>query len=186
MHSTPKEPHLSESVHHFKQNLIEISPETHGTLCGFLCAGLKTDGKAWLESLLATIDIEDLNNRPSRKMLIDLYNYILHQFIESRIELHPTISNQSEDLETRAEALSNWCYGFLLGLRQTGIDMSKSPIDDIQEIHYRISDIATIDYEHVDIRAEDETAFSDVLNYIHTSVLYIYQEITKKSKMQFH
>lgn len=186
MHSTPKESDPSESVHHFKQNLFEISPETHGTLCGFLCAGLKTDGKAWLESLLATIDIENLNHRPSRKMLIDLYNYILHQFIESRIELHPMISNLGEDLETRAEALSNWCYGFLLGLRQTGIDISKSTNDDFQEIHYRISDIATIDYEHVDIRTEDEAAFSDVLNYIYNSVLYIYQEITKKSNIQLH
>ncbi len=186
MHTTAKEANHSESVHLFKQNLFELSPETHGTLCGFLCAGLNTDGKAWLESLLATIEADDVAIRPSRKALIAFYNYIFHQFIESRFEFHPAIENKIEDLEMRAEALSNWCYGFLLGMRQTGIDISQSTIDDIQEIYFRMSEIATIDYEHVDIRAEDENAFEEVLDYIETSVLYMHQEITKKSNMQLH
>ena len=151
-----------------------------------MCAGLQTDGKAWLESLLATIEIDEFNNRPSRKMLIDLYNFILHQFIELRFELHPLLATREEDLTSRAEALSNWCYGFLLGLQQTGFDLSKSTIEDFQEIYYRFSEIATIDYAHVDICPEDEHAFTEVLNYIHTSVMHIYQEITKKGHTQLH
>lgn len=187
MHTTPKETNASESVPHYTQfNLFELTPETHGILCGFLCAGLKTDGKAWLESLLATVESDELNNRPSRKELIDLYNYILHQLIESRFELHPFIATREDDLESRAEALSNWCYGYLSGLQQTGVDISKSTIEDFQEIHYRFTEIASIDYAHVDIRAEDEFAFTEVLSFIQTSVIHIYQEITRKSKTQLH
>ncbi len=187
MHSTPKETNAFTTLHHLSQiDLFELTPESHGTLCGFLCAGLQTDGKAWLESLLATIESEEFKQRPTRTTLIKLYNYILHQFIELRFELHPLLATQEEELTTRAEALSNWCYGFLLGLQQTGLDISKSAIEDFQEIYYRFTEIATIDYAHVDICPEDEHAFSEVLNFIHTSVLHIYQEVTKKSQMQLH
>ncbi len=187
MHTTAKEPKVSKAVHHLTQiNLFELTPETHGTLCGFLCAGLQTDGKAWLESLVATIEADGFNNRPSRTTLIELYNYILIQFIELRFELHPSLATREEDLTSRAEALSNWCYGFLLGLQQTGLDISKSTIEDFQEIYFRFSEIATINYGEVDICPEDELAFSEVLNFIHTSVLHIYQEITKKGHTQLH
>lgn len=180
MQSALKQPDLTEKSQHLPPiEIIELTPRSHGKLCGFLCGGLKTDGKAWLESLLGTVDSDEPSLSSQRYSLIELYYHILQQLIEQRFKLHPMFTDINETLENRAEALSHWCFGFLSGLQHAEIDISKSSVEDVQEIFYRFSDISAIDFDDVDIRAEDEKAFLDVLHYIQSSVITIYQEIAK-------
>lgn len=170
---------LEQSQHLPPLEIIELTPGSHGKLCGFLCAGLNTNGKAWLESLLGIADSDESNITSQRLSLIELYDHIFQQLISDSFQLHPMFTDSNESLETRALALSNWCNGYLYGLQHAGIEISKSSVEDVQEIFYRFSEISNIDFDDVDIRDEDEKAFRDVLSYIQTSVSTIYQEVAK-------
>lgn len=187
MQSTEQQPDITEKSQHLTpSNFFELTPEAHGKLCGFLCAGLKTDGKAWLELVIGSVELDECICFPQRGMLIKMYNHIFRQLVDSRFEFHPLLVDADENLTVRAEALSCWCYGYLSGLHHAGIDMSRSSIEDLQEMFYRFTEISNIDYEEVDIRPEDESAFMDVLTYIRTSVIHIYQEVAKPSIPRLH
>lgn len=155
---------------------FEQFAEIQGMLCGFICSGIGTDGKSWMEGILGNIQQSDQNNTLQRLQLINSYKDLSLALQKKEFDLSKEFINPNQPLNFRAQTLSNWCHGFLNGLAQAGISIQEEQSgDDVLLILQRMSDISKFDYDKIEVKEEDEKAFMEVLHYIQLAVTQLYQ-----------
>lgn len=147
--------------------------EMHGSLIGYLCGGgsAATD---WLSAL--QIDHEDatLTQHP---LLARLYARSLDQLADLQFGFAPLLPDDDEPLRIRADALIEWCRGFLGGV---GLADAVNRIDqltgDAAEVLPDIARIAAARPEYGD-GEEDEKALAEVLEFVRVGVLLLHEEL---------
>lgn len=148
--------------------------DLHGSLTGYLCAGGKTTAETWPSAL-------ELDAGHADELIDDafptLYRHCREQLDDSELGFEPLLPGDEVKLADRAEALVEWCRGFLGGVglasdRQTSTQLS----EDAREIVQDFSTIAasSFDYGEDD---EDETALTEVLEFVRVGVLLLYNEL---------
>lgn len=151
--------------------------EIHGLICGFLCAGKQTDGKNWLEPILGLAEIDATDE--TRQMLLELYNATYSEMMDENLGFKLLLPNDDQLLELRAKSLTSWCQGFLTGIGLTGAYIDEEDTEETQEILYRFDDISKLDYENIEVRSEDEKAYSELFEYVRMAVLVVYNELAE-------
>lgn len=159
------------------------APKLHGIVCGFVCAGPQMNGRSWLETLLGVLRVEHDHLDDSRHMLIQLYDMSCQQFRDAghffQILLPP-----KESLHIRAEAVGQWCLGVLAGLELAGIHLQESDDEDIRDAIFHLQEFARINYDNIDYGEEDETAYSQVIEYLHDAIVMLYDEFAVRSQLE--
>ena len=84
--------------------------ELHGSLSGYLCAGGHADAADWLDKLEVTPGVEGATRDP---LLRDLFERARAQFATDPAQVKPLLP--ASPFEQRAQALVEWCRGFLGG-----------------------------------------------------------------------
>ena len=80
-------------------------------------------------------------------------------------------------LARRAEALVEWCRGFLGGVGLAGIGSKREALSaEAREIVEDFGTIAASNFDYAD-EDEDETALSEVLEFVRVGVLLLYSEL---------
>jgi len=148
--------------------------EAHGMICGFICAGSKMDGQSWLEHIVGH---PDKANDNASQYLLDLYELSSVQLRSAMFDFALLLPDDDDELMTRAACLGDWCYGFLVGLELSGIDLEADDYEELEEILQHFAEIANIDYDSVEISNEDEAAYIEVVEYTRLAVVAAYQEI---------
>lgn len=160
--------------------------ESHGALCGMICAQGNTDVGQWMLSVLG--EHEDTNDalQQAGKMLMQVHKVTLEQMNDSNVEYQLMLPDDDESLETRVEALGVWCQGFVFGLAAGGVKEDSELPDDSRELIRDILEISRAGYvaddeaeEKIDAQGndEDEAAFMEVSEYVRMGVLLIYEEL---------
>lgn len=149
--------------------------ETHGLICGFICAGRQTDGKSWLEPILGFSDAQ--SSVQSRDILLNLYNHTYEEINSHEFGFNLLLPTDEQPLTNRAQSLSNWCHGFLTGLGLAGVQIKETELEETQDILFRFADIAKLDYETIEVVEEDERAYYELLEYVRMAVLVVYNEL---------
>ncbi len=163
--------------------------ESHGALCGMLCAQGSTDASQWMLHVLGEHAETSKPLQAAGKLLLQVHQLAVEQMNDNDIEFELMLPDDDETLESRVEALGTWCQGFVYGLSLGGItedselpEDSKELIKDILEISragYIADDEAEAELNASmdDADEEDEVAFMEVSEYVRIGIMFIYEEL---------
>lgn len=146
--------------------------DLHGSLTGYLCAG----GRAGAEDWPAALELEP-DAKGDHEVLRRLYRDCRAQLDDPDLGFEPLLPDSETPVEQRADALVEWCRGFLGGVGLSGAPVSAlSP--DATEVLADISRIASsrLDYDDAE---EDESALTEVLEFVRVGVLLLRTELTR-------
>lgn len=152
------------------------APEVHGLICGFICAGPRMNGKAWLDVVLGAIEPRSKDIETLRKVLIEIYMTSNKQLKNMDFDLNLLLPSDEQSLSARARAVGEWCDGVMAGLGLAGVDIESCESEDIREALFHVWEIAQVDYERLEFSDEDESAYARVVDYMHTTTYMLYNE----------
>lgn len=151
------------------------APEVHGMICGFICAGNYMSGRAWLDIIIGSIAPEVEQKDNLRGYLIAIYMRCNRNLKEATLDVTALLPGEEEGLDMRAKALSEWCDGLMTALSLAGIHVDELGSTDVQETLFQLWEIAQMDYDRIEFRDDDESAYNQVIEYV-TSLVYALHE----------
>lgn len=150
--------------------------EGHGCLCGALCALEEYDLKRWAEEIVP--DDATGTSDGDQEALRLVYADTVRALREDQMEFTPLLPDDDDgSLEDRANALAQWCQGFLYGLGLSGMDAADKLPENVQEILRDLTHIsqASIDAEALD--EESEESYAELIEYLRAGVQLIHDEL---------
>jgi uncharacterized protein YgfB (UPF0149 family) len=152
--------------------------DLHGSLTGFLCAGGTTSAEAWPDALALEVDAGGTADAAFPL----LFRHCREQLEDAELGFEPLLPGEETAIAERAEALVEWCRGFLGGLGLAGTAGGRGRLSaEADEI---VQDFGTIAASRFDYAGEeeDETALSEVLEFVRVGVLLLYSEFDRRSQ----
>ena len=160
--------------------------ESHGALCGMLCAQGATEASQWMLHVLGEHEQSSTALQKAGKLLLQMHQVTVEQMNGVEAEFDLMLPDDDEELEARVEALGIWCQGFVFGLAIGGIKEDTELPEDSKELILDILEISRAGYvaddeaemavlEEAD--EEDEVAFMEVSEYVRVGVLLVYEEL---------
>lgn len=148
--------------------------DLHGSLTGYLCAG----GSAGAEDWPAALELEpDAKTNLHHEALARLYRDCRAELDDPDLGFEPLLPAADAPVERRAEALVEWCRGFLggVGLAGTSRTLLSGDANEVLADLGRIG-ASRFDYDNAE---EDESALSEVLEFVRVGVLLLHTELTR-------
>ena len=148
--------------------------ELHGSLCGFLAGG----GAPGRRSLLAALELEGEGTVPSAQdqaLLDRLVSQTRSELADPELGFEPVLPADDRPLAERAEALVEWCRGFLGGFGLAGAGAHAKLSDEAQEILRDLTTIASSAFDFGDTN-EDEDALIEVHEFVRVGAMLLFTE----------
>jgi hypothetical protein len=146
--------------------------ELHGSLIGFLSAGGQAQARHWLQAL----HIQAPAAADADPALIQLYRDCAAALDDPELRFEPLLPPAERVIDARADALVDWCRGFLGGLGLAGGSPSTMS-DDASEILRDLGTIAGSRFEYENAE-EDESALEEVIEFVRVGVMLLHTEMT--------
>lgn len=146
--------------------------DLHGSLTGCLCAGACMGADDWLEAL--QLDFDD-PTVARNEVLQRLYRSCRSQVDDSPVHITPLLPAHTASMPARADALVEWCRGFLGGFGLGGATQRTRLSPDATEILHDLGVIAASHLDYAD-NAEDEQALADVIDFVRTGCALLRRE----------
>ena len=150
--------------------------ESHGLLCGIICAAGKSAEAQWLEQVLGEGNTLSAAAQIARDLLVSLYSKSLLQLNDIDLGLELLLPDDDALLFERSTALGEWCQGFLYGLAMGGVRDDPEPTGHVAEIMHDMFDISQARPEQVSSEAE-ESAYMEIAEYVRMCVLLCHEEL---------
>ena len=151
---------------------VEAS-DLHGSLTGFLCAGGRASIDDWLDVLALDPDDSSLRGNAA---LQQLFRNCSAQFEGAPAQIEPLLPAVGTALAQRADALVEWCRGFLGGFGLAGTTQRLALSADAKEVLVDFGRIAASRFDYSD-SADDEQALADVLDFARMGATMLHREI---------
>ena len=148
--------------------------EVHGVLSGLLCLNSRTECNQWLEVVFGenTADLD----RAEHALLSALCETTRRQLDDFDFSFELLLPDDTFSLEERANALSEWCQGFLYGLGYRS-DSAEWPGESSEVLH----DLLEISRLNPDSGGEsDEVAYAEITEYVRVGVQLIWTELQQQ------
>ena len=149
--------------------------EAHGTLAGALCSSRDYGLIEWLHEILPDDSPEEEALQSS--VLQNVYNSMVSTLVGNDADFEPLLPDDQAPLTQRADALSQWCQGFLYGL---GSGATSDPGKVSVEAGEIIRDFTEITHVGVDAdeeNEENEVAFAEVVEFVRVGVQLLFAEL---------
>jgi uncharacterized protein len=159
-----------------------VASESHGALCGMLCAAGKIDLSEWLEQVFENFDVNNMLVKEASQLLVGLYNDTQTQLNDSDANFQLLLPEDDKSLAQRAEALASWCQGFTFGLAAGGLKKDQVLPEDTAELIRDMVEIARAGHDLGDDKEEDEDAYVQIFEYVRMGVLLINEELQPSHK----
>jgi uncharacterized protein YgfB (UPF0149 family) len=152
------------------QAKLGVAPaELHGSITGFLCAGRGDRPPELLAALALECDAADSSVGTDLDSLLDRAAADITARLRSRKPIELPLPDAP--LAARANAVVDWCRGFLGGLGLSGVLAESGPTDEVHELLADFGRIAAMPLECGD---DDEKALDELLDFVRNGVAYIY------------
>ena len=184
MQSFPDIPQLEGLL--FEVDAALGAVESHGALCGMLCAQGATEAPKWMLHVLGEHEKSSTALNQTGKRLLQIHQLTVEQMNGVEAEFELMLPDDDDELEARVESLGVWCQGFVYGLAIGGIKEDTELPEDSKELIRDILEISRAGYvvdEEAEIAVneetdeEDEVAFMEVSEYVRMGVLLVYEEL---------
>ncbi|MDO8954206.1 MAG: UPF0149 family protein [Gammaproteobacteria bacterium] len=158
---------------------LGTAAETHGLLCALFSSGAVVHQEAWLNSLITShFEANDLDAKHNQDILTALYTATEDGFHSEQFELQLLLPGDETDLETRVEALAEWCQGFISGLNLIGIPVENHPDTDVGEALKDLIEISCISYmDEQNGDDEAEKNYTELVEHTRLAVILVYGEL---------
>jgi uncharacterized protein YgfB (UPF0149 family) len=148
---------------------LAIDPsELHGSLCGYLCGGGRCDADDWIQRLA----LEAERAPVSGDALDRLRSVTTAQFAAQDFGFELLLPADDAPLAERADALVDWCRGFLGGFGLAAPEsgaLSDEAAEALQDLgHIAASDLA---YEGSEA---DEEALAEIAEFVRVAALLLH------------
>lgn len=156
--------------------------QTHGLLCSRLALAGAEGASRWLTQVLADTDPDNALRSECEAMLEALCTATWQQLSGRQLDFMLLLPDDDEAALVRAEAMGQWCEGFLHGLvSETHGDklrerLATDPLSDI------IKDMLEITRATVGDEADDEgneSAFAELVEYLRVAAQLTYEELAE-------
>jgi uncharacterized protein YgfB (UPF0149 family) len=154
--------------------------EVHGSLCGYLAGG----GVVGRQSLLAVLQLDGEEVTPSnadQAVLQQLVSQAEHELADSDLGFEPLLPADDRPLPERADALVDWCRGFLGGFGLAGAASHGQLSDEAQEVLRDLGTIAASAFDFGD-EGEDEDALIEVSEFVRVGAMLLHAECAGRQK----
>lgn len=181
-------------------NAVVPVAEAHGCLSGALCASRDYSLASWQDELLEDVQGESTQGdsipgdstlgdsaAPTeavtdvKKCLQALYDDTTRALRGAEMEFAPFLPDDDLPLARRAEALAQWCQGFLYGFGAAGGNRphgrATSLPPDVEEVLRDLGQIARASAGDQDPTEEDESDYAEIVEYIRASVQLVHDEL---------
>jgi yecA family protein len=151
--------------------------ESHGVICGIICASGTSDPALWLDHLLGEGNTDSVMAESAQLLLMELYTETLLHFNEGDLGLVLLLPEDDAPLSLRSQALGEWCQGFLYGLALGGVREDGMKKGDMGEIMHDFYEIANTRFDHDLTDEDEESAYAEIVEYVRMSVLLCHEEL---------
>jgi uncharacterized protein YgfB (UPF0149 family) len=152
-----------------------VSPaELHGLLLGRSCAGAGFELEPWLRDAAELIDSEP--QEQVRQALIGLQEMVKGELSGSEVTVILLLPTDEAPLAERAQALGEWCQGFLAGFGLAAGDMALSA--EAIEVLQDLASIAQVQ-DALDESEDGENDYMEVMEYLRVAPLLLFTECAK-------
>lgn len=180
MTSRPDYNSLSDALAKAEADLV--ASESHGALCGMLCAAGKVELSAWLEQVFEAFDVNDMLIKEASQQLVGLFNDTQEQLNDSEVHFQLLLPDDNESLAQRTEALAFWCQGFTYGLAAGGLKKDQKLPEDTAELIADMVEIARAGHDQSEDSDADEDSYMQIYEYVRMGVLLINEELQPSHK----
>lgn len=149
--------------------------ESHGCLCGALCASQDYTFDRWLDEIIP--DAADASEAERRALNL-LFTDTLKALGGDQMEFQPLLPDDAATLEQRAAALSQWCQGFLYGFGSGRAPAAQNLPPNVAEILRDLTHIGRAAVEAGASSEEEEEAYAEIVEYVRAGVQLIHDELT--------
>lgn len=157
-------------------NVAMSAAEAHGMLVGMLCLNSLVTHDAWISAVF-----EDVKSPVGDKTIyIELWSETKQKLIANDFSFELFLPNEGALLSGRAQALSEWCHGFLHGLG-TGINMGARS-DECSEVLRDLIEVSKLDTSLATADQHEEDALIELIKYVCFGVQMIYTELRKQPR----
>ena len=150
--------------------------DLHGSLTGYLCAGGRADARDWFASLQLELDGAEAAAALRAAPLQQLFRECSDWLDDPDLRFEPLLPAADTPVDVRADALVEWCRGFLGGVGLAGAAEPATMSADCAEILRDFGTIAGSHFEYADSE-EDESALAEVIEFIRVGVLLLHTEL---------
>jgi len=156
--------------------------QTHGLLCSRLALAGAEGASRWLAQVLADTDPDNVLRTECEQMLEALCTATWQQLAERRSEFMLLLPDDHDPASVRAEAMGQWCEGFLHGLvSETHGDelrerLASDPLSDIIKDMLEITRATTADEADAE---GNENAFTELVEYLRVAAQLTYEELAE-------
>lgn len=151
--------------------------ESHGMLCGMLCAAGQVDSGVWIDQVLQGADTGELPAWECRQVLSYLYDATVRGLNDPMLDFQLLLPSDGEPLAARVRALGEWCVGFLAGFGLSATTAAAAVPEDVREILGDLTEISRINMKVNEGEAQEETAYAEVVEYVRMGVVLINDEL---------
>ena len=152
--------------------------DLHGSLVGYLCMGGMPQAEGLLERLESAGD--HAADADAIGLFEDLIEQAQAQLDDPDLGFAPLLPQAEQPLPQRAEALRDWCCGFLGGLGLGGLADDVALSAEGSEILADFDAIAAARFDYADDDEEDEedeAALAEVLEFVRGGTLLLHTEL---------
>lgn len=150
--------------------------ENHGVLCGLLCARGPDVERTWVD--LLRNDQEEVASAGAEAWadLSRLYSETVGQLRDEGFVFYLLLPDDSQPLQLRAEAMTEWCQGFLYGLAAGGLEDYSLLPEEVREIAEDIVEISRANTDDEEGES-DEAAYSELVEYLRVGVILVFETL---------
>lgn len=151
--------------------------EAHGCLCGALCAAYDYPFVRWSEELFDGREEAGGEAGIARDILQHLYTETVRALRGDEMTFSLFLPDDDAPLSLRAEALAQWCQGFLYGFGSIAGAERPKLTGDVDEVLRDLSQIARASAGENEPTEEDEADYTEIVEYLRAGVQLVHDEL---------
>jgi yecA family protein len=157
--------------------------EAQGMLCGLFCSPNEPAAARWVAQVLDGLSPKGEPAREALEALTTLYHDTQDRLQNDSLAFEPLLPDDEAPLSERAQALGQWCEGFLLGV---GLAESHDPAKLPREANEVINDLTEIARIDTDTEADEdsEIAYTELVEYLRAATLLVREHTALPSSSQ--
>jgi uncharacterized protein len=163
--------------------LFALGPaEYHGALAGALCRARP----AAVDPLALFALHHDQPQARDRAALEALRDVLHQQLATSDGTFAPLLPDDEAPLKERAQALGEWCEGFLYGLAQGGVLDLKAASEDLREVVSDLTQFTRAAFDDGGDQEIEETAYAELVEYVRVGAQLVFIELSPRQQATRH
>ncbi len=156
------------------QRSLADAAEAHGTLTGSLCAAVGYRFEDWMHEILPEGRADGLSTAALRQLYLDTAGSLEGQEMEFELLL----PEDEQPIDSRTNALGQWCQGFLYGLGTSALQDASALPGEVGDIVRDLTEISHVGVDDGQSEETNESAYAELVEFVRVGVQLVFEELT--------